>query len=256
MTGNVVTFYSYKGGVGRSFALANVAVILAQWGLRVLAVDWDIEAPGLNHYFERLSSGSSPGVLDFLADCNAGAPRPWDHYVQPVNIPECQGALSLMPAASAGGTDYARIAQELNWDDLYSNHNLGARLEDLRARWIEQFDVVLIDSRTGVTDFSGITTVQLPDFLVFFFTANRQSLYGCRDVVRRAMDARKRLPIDRPALVPIPIPSKFELREEYDRANIWRREFATTLREFLAVWLPQLALAERLVEKLLIPYVP
>ena len=30
--GWVYTFYSYKGGVGRSMALANVAVLLAQRG--------------------------------------------------------------------------------------------------------------------------------------------------------------------------------------------------------------------------------
>ena len=35
---NIVTFYSYKGGVGRSMAMANIAVLLAQRGLRVLAV--------------------------------------------------------------------------------------------------------------------------------------------------------------------------------------------------------------------------
>ena len=48
-SGQVVTGYSYKGGVGRSFALANMAVLLAQWQLRVLCVDWDLEAPGLDY---------------------------------------------------------------------------------------------------------------------------------------------------------------------------------------------------------------
>src|SRR5436853_6005202 len=48
---SLITFYSYKGGVGRSMAVANLAVILAQRGHRVLAVDWDLEAPGLDRYF-------------------------------------------------------------------------------------------------------------------------------------------------------------------------------------------------------------
>lgn len=55
MTGNrkgsVITFYSYKGGTGRTMALANVAWILAANGHRVLAVDWDLEAPGLHRFF-------------------------------------------------------------------------------------------------------------------------------------------------------------------------------------------------------------
>jgi DNA-binding CsgD family transcriptional regulator len=49
--GCVITFYSYKGGVGRSFLLANVAATLSRWGYRVLCVDFDLEAPGLSHYF-------------------------------------------------------------------------------------------------------------------------------------------------------------------------------------------------------------
>ena len=44
----VYTFYSYKGGVGRSMALANLAVLLArEHGHDVIVVDWDLEAPGL-----------------------------------------------------------------------------------------------------------------------------------------------------------------------------------------------------------------
>jgi tetratricopeptide (TPR) repeat protein len=256
MSGLVVTFYSYKGGVGRSFALANTAVILAQWGLRVLVVDWDIEAPGLIHYFDKQGTGSSPGVIDFLQDVRGSTIKQWDHYTQKINISDCRGELTLMPAAQKSGADYTRVVQELNWDELYTECNLGDHLEQLREKWINHFDIVFIDSRTGVTDFSGITTVQLPDFLVFFFTANKQSLLGCCDIARRAMEARKKLPIDRPALIPIPIPARFELREEYDRANAWRTQFADALSEFFQVWAPKGLEPSILIDNLLIPYVP
>lgn len=49
--GIITTFYSYKGGVGRSFALANAAAAISAWGYRVLCIDWDLDAPGLAHYF-------------------------------------------------------------------------------------------------------------------------------------------------------------------------------------------------------------
>src|SRR5438552_17564380 len=49
--GRIITFYSYKGGTGRSMALANLAWIVAASGKRVLAIDWDLEAPGLHRYF-------------------------------------------------------------------------------------------------------------------------------------------------------------------------------------------------------------
>lgn len=50
--GTVVTFYSYKGGVGRTLALANIGVLLAKWSYRVLAVAWDLEGPGLHLYYD------------------------------------------------------------------------------------------------------------------------------------------------------------------------------------------------------------
>jgi len=50
-SGRIVTFYSYKGGTGRSMALANFAWILAASGKKVLVIDWDLEAPGLHRYF-------------------------------------------------------------------------------------------------------------------------------------------------------------------------------------------------------------
>jgi hypothetical protein len=196
------------------------------------------------------------GVLDFLEDCMTGEVRPWSNYTTPVEISGLAEPLRLMPAAAGGGTDYAGLVQRLNWDDLYGKHGLGAHLEELRTAWVNEFDLVLVDSRTGVTDFSGLTTAQLPDILAFMFTANRQSLNGSTDIARRAMEARRRMPIDRPALLPLPIPARFEQREEYDRARVWRDQFATDLKMFLDVWAPLGVDSLKLIDLLTIPYVP
>ena len=56
-------------------------------------------------------------------------------------------------------------------------------------------DFVLIDSRTGVSDTSGICTMQLPDMLVACLTLNRQSIEGVAsvlDAVRSWRDQWKR----------------------------------------------------------------
>ena len=71
--GLVTTFYSYKGGVGRSFILANVAATLADWGYRVLCVDWDLEAPGLNKYFDKWIVPQSPPVPGLVSSASKGA---------------------------------------------------------------------------------------------------------------------------------------------------------------------------------------
>jgi hypothetical protein len=255
MSGSVITFYSYKGGVGRTFAVANIATILAQWGSNVLVVDWDIEAPGLNHYFAQYVGAMRAGVLDFIHDCARDEPRIWTDYVTRVDLPEASGHLRIMPAG-ADAADYAARVQQLDWDDLFQKHGFGMRLESLRASWVKGLDIVLVDSRTGVTDFSGLTTAQLPDILAFMFTANKQSLYGCADIARRAMEARRNTPIDRPALLPLPIPARFEQREEYDRAQEWRALFATELKPFLDTWAPPGTDYLKLIDLLSIPYVP
>jgi hypothetical protein len=47
------------------------------------------------------------------------------------------------------------------------------------------------------------------------------------------MTARSRMPVDRPALLPLPIPARCEQREEYARAKAWRSRFVVQLGEFL-----------------------
>src|SRR5215210_2127794 len=89
----VVTFYSFKGGVGRSMALANVAELLADRGYRVVACDWDLEAPGLERYFvpseveghayeqDQVEYSAKEGLVDLLLeyrDVAAGSPAPSD----------------------------------------------------------------------------------------------------------------------------------------------------------------------------------
>lgn len=78
--GKIITFYSYKGGTGRSMALANVAWILASQGKRVLTLDWDLEAPGLHRYFHPFlvdkELTSSDGLIDFVIKFAAAAATP------------------------------------------------------------------------------------------------------------------------------------------------------------------------------------
>jgi MinD-like ATPase involved in chromosome partitioning or flagellar assembly len=65
--GEVVTFYSPKGGAGRTVALANLAVMLARRDnatVPTLVVDWDMDSPGLHHYVR--TRGDGPGVLELF----------------------------------------------------------------------------------------------------------------------------------------------------------------------------------------------
>ncbi|ATE53272.1 tyrosine-protein kinase family protein [Actinosynnema pretiosum] len=250
MPGTVVTFYSYKGGVGRSFALANVAVLLARWGHRVLCVDWDLEAPGLQDYFrELLHEPPASGVVDLVDDFRAHREWTGAHVTEL----EFGGTLHLL-AAGDGGPEYAGRIQQIDWDDLYKL-DFGAYLERCRARWVADYDFVLLDSRTGITDIGGICTAHLPDYLVVLYTANEQSIRGVVDIAKRSDEARDRLPYDRSQLTVLPLLSRFDAREEYDRADWWRQRCAEETSGLFDNWLNDRTTAELMIRQLTLPYV-
>ena len=264
MNGSVVTFYSYKGGVGRSFALANIAVLLGRWGFRVLCIDWDLEAPGLAHFFdtveqsealEPISSNTAPGLVELLTDydVNKRLPLNWRDYVIPLTSSHTP-RVSLLKAGRMD-TTYTTRLHKLNWADLYTN-GLGDSLETTFEELRHDYDYVLIDARTGVTDFSGIITAQLPDILAFLFTSNEQSFEGATDVARRAVEARNGLTIDRSRLLLLPIPARFEIQFEHTISSWWQKRFATGLKVFYEPWTTPDIDHERLVQSTTIPYVP
>ncbi|MET0417315.1 MAG: hypothetical protein ABW022_14985 [Actinoplanes sp.] len=253
MRGTVVTFYSYKGGVGRSFALVNTATILASWGYRVLCVDWDLEAPGLDAYFRpHLAGPPESGLADVFTAFGEGRPAEPGSHVLRLDM-DVRGRIDFLPAG--GGEGYVRKAQRLDWASLYRDHDLGAELEKWRQRWADDYHFVLIDSRTGITDIGGICTAQMPDILVTMFTANEQSLRGVQEVVRRADRARDKLPYDRGGLMVLPVPSRFEGRDEYDQASRWRRRFASELTPLFDRCISRETTADVVLGHVTIPYV-
>ncbi len=254
--GTVVTFYSYKGGVGRTLALANIAALLCQWGYRVLCVDWDLEAPGLHLYLRPwCKKWNHRGLTELIQAHADGKKTRWQTYTTQVQLPDAPKPLSLMTAGLQDST-YVQRMQKLNWGELYESHDLGAFLEELRESWKKSFDFILIDSRTGITDIGGICTVQLPDLLVLLFTANEQSLNGVVDVAQRAKVARQRLPFDRAKLLALPVVTRFEIRIEYEAAQVWLKRFADELAPLFADWVPKDITSSDMLNFTRIPYIP
>ena len=181
----VTTFYSFKGGVGRTMALVNTAVTLALRGRRVLAVDFDIEAPGLDTFDVLRPREEVPGVIDFVTQYleSGQAPNAADFVGECPGIGEQGGSLWIMP--SGRNESYAANFNRIDWGELYDRHDGYLLFEDLKEQWHRTVkpDYVLIDSRTGHTDTSGICTRQLPDSVVVFFFPNEQNLRGLTRVV-------------------------------------------------------------------------
>src|SRR5262245_15361476 len=173
--GQIVTFYAYKGGTGRTMTLANVAWILASNGRRVLAIDWDLEAPGLHRFFhpflEDRNGTSTPGLIDFLNDTISGvatsgkgdivsADRPIDilPYVQSVKWEFDRGGYLDLMIAGKFDANYPFRVNTFPWQPFYEALG-GAAFDRLRLYLRHEYDDILIDSRTGISDTSGICTV-------------------------------------------------------------------------------------------------
>jgi MinD-like ATPase involved in chromosome partitioning or flagellar assembly len=183
----VTTFYSFKGGVGRTLALVNVAVELALQGRRVLMVDFDLEAPGLCSFDISKSSCDANGIVDFVSYyMKYDATPDVRKYVAECALPGTKrgGALFVMPSGKSDDT-YGRRLADIDWTDLYRSQHGYKMIEDLKAQWADAFnpDYVFIDSRTGHTEEGGICTRQLPDAVVVLFFPNEQNLVGLRKVV-------------------------------------------------------------------------
>lgn len=231
--GEIITFYSYKGGAGRSMALANVACLLAQQGHSVLAIDWDLEAPGLHRFlrpsiewpntqdgaFERMFDGQ-PGLIDIFAELSEsvghsdlqGVDSPSDMFERFVKGKIISTEIPKLDLLKAGRFDdyYAQRVNQFDWRKLF--HQAPDLFSVFAECLTNHYEYVFIDSRTGITDMGGICTMLMPEKLVVVFTLNQQSLMGVLNFVRAALNYRGNSNDFRPLTI-FPVPSRVETSE-------------------------------------------
>lgn len=253
--GTIVTFYSFKGGTGRSMALANIGSVLARWGWRTLVIDWDFEAPGLEQFFSSYSNknlAERDGMVDFLdrvSDANdlitVENAATWRELETDITHPNTKGngKLSLIVAGRRRvehDDQYYKKVRTFDVEEFYGPERNGGKIIDsLIEQWHsnEYFDFILLDSRTGITDMGGVCTIHLPDILILLFTPTAQALQGTLGAAERALAKRARLPGDRPALRIVPVASRFDFRQETELSNSWLRQGASILGKLCNNWL-------------------
>jgi hypothetical protein len=203
-----ITFYSYKGGTGRSLVLANAAKYLTRLGQRVFCLDLDLEAPGLHRKLWLDRKETMPplacGVVDWFYHYETTNKVDNDLGRYSLSVPRDQdgtGNIMLMPAGNILAQDYWRKLSGIDWHSLfYSEKPSGIPLFlELKALIEKHFapDFLLIDARTGITEVGGIATTLLPDQVVCLLLNNSENLEGSREVLRGIRSA-KRLPNQKP----------------------------------------------------------
>jgi len=229
-SGKIITFYSYKGGTGRTMALSNMAWVLATNGYDVLLIDWDLEAPGLHRYLRHFlvdwELSTTPGLIEYVWEAARVSMTPTKSSdPRPIKYPQLEdyvvgldwqfpkgGSISFLPAGRQDA-NYAQRVNTFDWDRFYERLGGGRLLQAERDTLKSNYHFILIDSRTGVSDTSSICTVQMPDQLVVMFTLNRQSIRGASAVAKSVCAQRgSSLPI-------YPVPTRVE-DAETDKARL------------------------------------
>jgi len=282
----IVTFYSYKGGVGRSMALVNVGEILADIGYDVVLCDFDLEAPGLEQYVTDAREDvaglrARPGVVDLLEeykelladpagpdkeppgaasdfkDINGLPLRRPGSYAVPIRSqnPNRLGRLRLL---GAGARDeeramrYSESVRGFDWPDFYDRWAGAAYLDFFREDLTTGQSILLIDSRTGVTEHGGVCTHHLADLVVLVSAPNDLNIEGTRWMANLLATADlSALRRGRPLQV-LPVAGRVETLSEVVALDAFRKRFVA---EFAATVPPAAGNGREFVEATEIPYV-
>lgn len=234
----VVTFYSLRGGVGRSTALAYTGRILAARGKKVVCVDMDLEAPGLAALFGKeqdIEEGYDLVQLLFTLDQEEEI----DLSKYLLRISESTD-LYCLPAGKIDA-NYARllrfIAPSAWYRDEYNPYRV--LMEQLKNGLPFTPDVILFDARPGLTSFSGPLLFDLSDLSVVVFFPHPQTKTGTGALVRALLAAQtgrefeQRLtPEPRFLVSPIPTSKAPEVVRRYkERGLKWVAEWLSILKE-------------------------
>jgi formylglycine-generating enzyme required for sulfatase activity/MinD-like ATPase involved in chromosome partitioning or flagellar assembly len=224
------TFWSFKGGVGRSLLAANVGAILAREGRRVLLWDLDVEAPGL-HLIPSLTIVDPParGLLDWLAgppdlDAAAALVRPTVRDPNLMVLPAFGSGQN--PALAALAVDWHGLLVTRGDETVAMLHRLITRLSE-----VYRLDHVLIDARTGFTDLGGVVTGLLPDRTVLVGGYGAQQIVGWsfawKALTSPKLDRGGRRDLD-VVLVVSPVPDAHQAGgdgRDDERRAAWRSSF-------------------------------
>ncbi len=216
---NVVTFYSYKGGMGRTTTLCAYAIYLASEGKKVVILDCDFEAPGFLSFFDIEDKQRNKGGLveymmdkDFLGKENLNLKENYLIEVEKTHYQSESGKIYVLPAGNLSYEEVAYTPNEQQQKEHLDRHlyhyihglarlnvantvDMVAKFRDLFADLktgleLSEDDYILIDSRTGFNEIFGITAFNLANVIVSFFGSSEQTRAGLYFLLDKYQDIR------------------------------------------------------------------
>lgn len=178
-----VVFFSIKGGVGRSTAMAASAWSLAQSGKRVMVLDLDLESPGLSSGLLPEERRPAYGITDWLVeDLVDNGAAVFDDMVSTSELAH-DGEILVIPAHGADPGDYiAKLGRvwmpkhNSNREREVWSQRLNRLLGQLEQQW--QPDIILIDSRSGIDEVASSCVTDLGAGLVLLFAIDGEQTWS------------------------------------------------------------------------------
>jgi hypothetical protein len=198
----VILFYSFKGGVGRTTALASFAIQKARAGDRIVVVDLDVEAPGIGTLLDAGEgiAGAQWGVVDYLIESPvlSKVPDLRDYYHACAREPVTGvGEILVFPAGTLNEDFLTKLSRvDLEPASPPRRHPLVSLLDQIRVELNPTW--ILLDSRSGLSEASGFVSSGLAHLHVLFGTSSEQSWLGLRVVLHQL--GAEQIRRDRPQL--------------------------------------------------------
>ncbi len=183
----IVSFYSFKGGVGRTTAVAAIALLLAQAGKRTLVFDLDLEAPGVGNLLLENITPPEDGIVDYLVELELSKSRPINlaAYVAVQNHQDLigQGEPIRVMAAGKLNVNFLEKIARLDFENFVSQ--AVNPLFELLSHASEEYDLdfILLDLRSGLHDLGGLSLNGLSHLDILFGLETEQSWAGLEIVL-------------------------------------------------------------------------
>jgi MinD-like ATPase involved in chromosome partitioning or flagellar assembly len=192
----IVTFFSFKGGVGRTTLHASVAWQLALQKKRVIVVDLDLEAPGIA---DLLGASARRGVIDAIIDHAATGTCDLTDLLAPAEALGADAApwVDVVPAGALDASYFEKLSRLdfVGAGVFVEDRSVPAR-EALRtllrvlAGRTPRADYILLDSRAGLHDLAGLSLHDLAHVDVLVGRDSDQSYRGL-DLTIAALGRRR-----------------------------------------------------------------